>query len=541
MPNRDRTRLNSDLTWRIREMQDISGAKSSVKPMLITLWLLAVLALAYAIYTQDGFFARTIPTIARIELPKGDVEFRSENKLRWNNAAAGSQLFDGDRVSTGRASSVQIAFKDGRSLILGEDSQVVISTVAHSEGEMTFLVNLVKGSVIADSKKKCTKCRDIVLRSGVESFKVGKDVKLGFFRDLAANRVEKFSVTGPVPVKNQVVAPVDEPVPEPVEPKKDAVVVKIPKISASGYEFNVRPPAEGLSIWTHKSVASLFGAQLSLPVISPERKPPFKTFIPIIEMANLDGTKVEILAGISATDTVIAMPIVKMRKVATQRWSGVHQYTVTLRGGIRVLGGRKPIDSFQSSKITLTINSIGEPLGSPLSLGFDRLSFQIPQGNWIAPKFSVPVNTSSIQVTVFGVGDFQKMIPFAVGATRYGAIASSQTTTSVANIVRDGYIVAQVVRYSSIDDVKLVMKVVNGSFAFIGPKSLFQYSAGTSQDNLVKLIDELLDKGRVMFFLKDRKLYPVSRSFIKNSKEVAGFLGQQANIFFTEKVEIVNR
>lgn len=522
-------------------MRDIIESKSSVKPMLTTLWLLTVLALAYAIYAQDKFFARTIPVVAQIEIPKGDVEFRNENKVRWNTAAAGSHLYDGDRVSTGRTSSVQIAFKDGRSLILGEDSQVVISTITHSEGGMTFLVNLVKGTVIANSKEKCIKCRDIVLRSGDESFKVGKGVKLGFFRDLTANKVEKFSVTGPVPVRNPVIAPANEPGSVPIGPKVEAEVLKLPQISASGYEFNVRPPAEGLSIWTHRSVASLFGAQLTLPVIAPGRKPPFKSYIPIIEMANLDGTKAEILTGISPTDKAIALPIVKLRMVATQRWSGVKQYGVTLRGGIRVLGGPKPIDSFQSSKITLTISSIGEPLGTPLSLGFDRLSFQVPQGNWIAPKFIVPVNTNGIQVTVFGVGDFEKLIPFAVGATRYGALTSAQVTTPVANIVRDGYIVAQVVKYSSVNDVKLIMNAVNGSFAFIGPKSLFQYSAGTSQDNVVKLIDDLLDKGRVLFFFKNKKLYPVNRTFIKDSKEVASFLGKQANIFFTEKVEIINR
>lgn len=522
-------------------MQDISESKSTVKTVLAVLWLLAVLSLVYAIYVQDSFFARSIPVVAKIESPKGDVVFRNENKVRWNTASAGSQLIDGDRVSTGRSSSALVSFGDGRRLIVGEDSQVVISTITHSDSGMTFLVNLVKGSVIADSKKKCDKCREIVLRSGGESFSVARGKKQGFFRDVVADKVEKFNVNGPVPVRMPSPVPVEQPISNVVEPKKIVEVKKLAVVSPAGYEFNVKPPAEGLSIWTHKSIPSLFGASLTLPVIAPVRTPPFKKYVPIVEVSNLEGTKSEILAGNSSNDNVISLPIIKLRMVATQRWSGVKQYGITLRGGIRVLDAVNPADSFQSSRITLTISSLGEPLGTPLALGFDRLSFQVPEGNWIAPKLIVPVSANGIQVTLFGAADFQKIIPFAVGATRYGALTSGQATSSVANIVRDGYIVAQVNKYSSIEDVKQIMKAIDGTFAFIGPKGLFQYSAGTSQDNVVKLIDEILDKGRVLYFFKNKKLYPVNRAFIRDSKEVANFLGKQANLFFTEKVEIVNR
>lgn len=153
--------------------------------------MLALSGLVSAIRTQEVFFAKTIPVVAKIVRTKGQVVFRSEAKVRWNSASLGSQLFDGDRVSTGLSSSTYIEFNDGRKLTLGEDSQIAISTITYSEGGMTFLVDLVKGSLVADSKKNCAKCRDLVLRSGGESFNVGKGEKQSFFRDIATNKIKR--------------------------------------------------------------------------------------------------------------------------------------------------------------------------------------------------------------------------------------------------------------------------------------------------------------------------------------------------------------
>jgi hypothetical protein len=520
-----------------------AGLMSNVKTMATAAWVVAVGVVLVGIINQDHFLARSIPAVAEVSRSSGDVSFRSENQVRWNDAAPGTLLADGDRVATGRFSTTEIKFSDGRKLALSEESQVVVSTITHSDSGVTFLVNLVKGTVIADAKANCKKCRDIIVRAGGESFRVSKGKKEGFSRDRNTNKVERF--------KPGRVAAISVPEPEssesaPVTKVNDVESDKVPReqakpvVTAAGFEYGARAPAEGLNIWTYRNVNDLFGARLNIPVVAPLKAPVGKKYVPLIEISNIEGTKKETIAGASASDSVVSLALVKIRMTATQSWTGARQYAVNIRGGVRIFDGGKPLDSIGSAKQTLTISSIGEPLGTPLALGFDRLKYENPASNWIPSKNIIPVASAPVQVTLFGAGDFARMLPFAVGAGKYGSLTGSQTAGSVANIVRDGYIVAQVNRYSSPEEVRTIARALGATFTFVGAKGLYQYSSGSSQDNVITLVDDLLDKGKVLYFYKNQKLYPVNRTFIKNSKEVANFLGKQANMFFTEKVELIN-
>jgi hypothetical protein len=518
---------------------------SFVRYALIALWLALVIPIAYVIRYQDKFFAKQVPTVAEVISPKGDVGFRSDKKIRWETAANGTALVDGDRIAAGKKSEALVRFNDGRELSIGEDSQIVISTASHADSGVTYLVNLVKGTVVADAKKSCENCRDIVVSSGSESFKVKNGEKEGYFRDIVERKIITFDTKGPPPVRLATVTPAQV---EEIEPQSLPIVV-IPKkevkkeqpISLAGFEFVARAPIEGSSLWTHKSLIALSDAALQIPVSPPAKTPPFERYVPIIEISNLEGTKTDVLAAGSKLENYFSLSLTKIRMLASQRWTGVKHYSFSVRGGIRVFEKSKTIDKLSDAKLTITINSIGELAATPIMLAFDKLNYQSPQGNWIAPKTITPAGLGAIQVTLFTSSDFGKMIPFAVGATQYGTVASSQHTFSVANIVRDGFIVAQITKYNSIEDIRTILKTLGGTFAFLGSKNSFQYSAGNSQDNVAAIVDELLGKQKVLYFFKNEKLYPVNRTFIKNSAEVADFLGKQANIFFTEKVEIIVR
>jgi hypothetical protein len=516
---------------------------SFVRYVLIAGWLALVIPVAFAIRYQESFFAKQVPTVAEVISPKGDVGFRSDKKIRWETAANGTALVDGDRIATGKKSAALVRFKDGRELSVGEDSQLVISTASHADSGVTYLVNLVKGTVVADAKKSCENCRDIVVSSGAESFKVKTGQKEGYFRDIVERKIKTFDSKGPPPVAIATVTPaqIEEPVSEvlPETPKEE--VKKDPPISLAGYEFAVRPPIEGSSLWTHKSLMSLSNTGLQIPVSPPAKAPPFERYVPIIEISNLEGSKTDVIAGGSKTENLLTLSLTKIRLLASQRWTGVKHYSFNIRGGIRVFDKGRTNDKLSANKMMITINSIGELPATPIMLAFDKLNYQAPAGTWIAPKTIAPVGLGAIQVTVFTSSDFDKMIPFAVGASRYGAITSIQQLSSVVNIVRDGFIIAQITKHNSIDDVRTILKTLGGTFAFVGSRNSFQYTSGSSQDNIVKIVDELLDKQKVLYFFKNEKLYPVNRTFIKNSDEVASFLGKQANIFFTENVEIIAR
>lgn len=172
-------------------MEINSKSKSIVKPALLVSWLVAVGLLVFFISTHQNLAAKESPIVAEVLQSKGEVLFRGEKKIVWNDALSGTGIVDGDRVATGKVSSALVKFRDGRTLALGGESQVIISTITHSDSGLTFLVHLVKGTVIADSKKNCTDCRDIVMTSGGQSFVVSKGKKEGFI--VKAKKIEKFS------------------------------------------------------------------------------------------------------------------------------------------------------------------------------------------------------------------------------------------------------------------------------------------------------------------------------------------------------------
>jgi hypothetical protein len=176
-------------------MEMIPKLKSFVKPLVLFCWAVAVGLLIFFISKHQGFSARGNPVVAEILKVKGEVQFRSEKKIVWNEASKGTGIVDGDRIATGKFSSAEVKFKDGRSIVLGTDSQVIVSTITHSDSGLTFLIHLVKGTVIANSKAKCAECRDFVLTSGGQSFVVAEGKKEGFIRDTKSKKIEKFNPT----------------------------------------------------------------------------------------------------------------------------------------------------------------------------------------------------------------------------------------------------------------------------------------------------------------------------------------------------------
>lgn len=175
----------------------ISKSKSFLKPALLISWIGASGLLVFFISTQQNLSSKELPIVAEVMQSNGEVLFRGEKDIVWNEAVTGTVIVDGDRVATGKVSSARVKFIDGRSLTLGGDSQVIISTITHSDSGLTFLIHLVKGTVIADSKKHCDGCRDIVLTSGGQSFVVSKGKKEGFVRDVKSKKIEKFSTLPP--------------------------------------------------------------------------------------------------------------------------------------------------------------------------------------------------------------------------------------------------------------------------------------------------------------------------------------------------------
>ena len=88
--------------------------------------------------------------------------------------------------------------------------------------------------------------------------------------------------------------------------------------------------------------------------------------------------------------------------------------------------------------------------------------------------------------------------------------------------------------------IREITRLLGGRFAFRGSRSALYDTKGQTQQGLVDMVDALLDNGKILYILKTKKVFPVSRDFIKNNKEVGQFIDSQANAIFLEKVEILD-
>jgi hypothetical protein len=84
------------------------------------------------------------------------------------------------------------------------------------------------------------------------------------------------------------------------------------------------------------------------------------------------------------------------------------------------------------------------------------------------------------------------------------------------------------------------MNLLKGEFVFRGSRSALHDTRTRSKGDLVNWMSALLDKGKVLYILKRKKLYPVSKQFIKTNDEVAQFIDEQAKAVFLDKVEILH-
>src|SRR4051794_3845576 len=98
----------------------------AVKSSFLSVWLALVAGVIFALANQERFFAVEVKSIATLDKKNGSVVVRPVSLVRWKETVEKQGLQDGDRIATGRNSTTVIGFGPGRSLKLGEDSQVQI-------------------------------------------------------------------------------------------------------------------------------------------------------------------------------------------------------------------------------------------------------------------------------------------------------------------------------------------------------------------------------------------------------------------------------
>lgn len=128
---------------------------------ILTAALLLLLISLYLMYDDAILFPENTTSgktlVGKVERTEEDVRRKRSRQFAWKSARSKDQLFSGDSIFTGEKSSVEIAFQDGRKLILSENSLVVFNSL----GNQLDLNFQIQGCVIAVVNGKKTEiCGD---------------------------------------------------------------------------------------------------------------------------------------------------------------------------------------------------------------------------------------------------------------------------------------------------------------------------------------------------------------------------------------------
>lgn len=124
------------------------ASASKQKKFLLVLWCIALFSAIYLLVNVDRFLNKPREPIASFTSVQGDVEVRHEDDVIWSPVAGGDNIGDRFLVATGDNSSAKITFNGGRSIKLGENSQIYLTNKIENQLPINQ-VSLVRGEVVA--------------------------------------------------------------------------------------------------------------------------------------------------------------------------------------------------------------------------------------------------------------------------------------------------------------------------------------------------------------------------------------------------------
>jgi hypothetical protein len=168
----------------------IRNLKQLNTPIMLasTCWIAALAFTIFALLNQDKFIVATDLPIASIVQIQRDVSYGNETDLAWTIASESQSFFEGDRLSTGTASTATLRFGNEIFVVVGPESIVSVSTISQRDA-LTFVVNIIKGAV-KPIVSKASK-NSLIVSSGEKSFNIEPGKSIGIAK-LAKGSIREF-------------------------------------------------------------------------------------------------------------------------------------------------------------------------------------------------------------------------------------------------------------------------------------------------------------------------------------------------------------
>lgn len=450
--------------------------------------------------------------IAKLTGRSGTVQVRREGATLWVDVGARQLFQDGTLIATGSESTAKVAFLDGREIILGESSQVILTTADDSRDS---IVTLLKGSVRSGETKVNPKAlgkRRLVINSGDKSValaarddrvalekKIGTDTPtidtLGGVPLVATQA--SIDATGPtLPVEKLATSEIlPEPLPEtplPTESQGDQLAVATPadgkatgdssesrdadegsSLKQAAYVPRLINPAPGARLWTTRSLAK-GGSPLTLALAGDLAK-------------GQVGAAVELLRGDQAVREV-KVQLRDGRLVARLGRDAIAQ------GAVRGKNARSTLSL--RAKLLTPSDDADDPsgVGQPIEIELASLA-DLPKGGasvfvssvapaagdgWFPERGSVSAASAAAGVHLQSSADVVRLAPLLRGAGKFSVLPRSAApkSASATKIIRSGRLLAQVWPDTS-GASRYVRQVLGGDIAYGGPLDAYLGSGKT--------------------------------------------------------------
>ena len=555
-----------------------SGNKIS---LLLGAWLVCLAATVGLLWHEDKFFAVGGTPVAVITKTQRDVSYRSEDDVRWKTLSdSGQNVFDGDKVATGKRSSALIDFGDGRAANVGEDSALTISSIRQKSG-LTYIVGLSKGSVAIEkvtmaSTKAAKSQFPIIIRSGGRDYQIEPGEEKGITRDdrgvveFKGRRKPKVSAKEsivsrevapvpspvaaislaaiePVPQEAIAVAPVAEPAPVPpaapkpvAPPKVKKLEVKKPEVKVAGTEIELDTSDLKSTYYSFQSLAGIRGEIGNLKWKEPtlSNVPADAAWTPAVELASSAGKK-QLALPKGRLSISIKTDDFSQLKSDTQK-DGVPCATLKMRGGAQMTFRGKPVWSFSDSSKEVLICSYKDAANNvPLVVGLASLAADGKQAR--GSIFPAPASTGlGFQMIVTTPSQYNSLLSLMTKSSSFRVAKAQGLAENGVFVAKGGKVVMQLAG-SGFDakSTDQVREFTGADIVFKGARRSLYDASHLSVDQLKTMVSQNMAQGKKVYVQKSGNLFPVSRDFLEERREVAVFIKSIASQMFTEKVDIV--
>ena len=548
--------------------------------LLFGAWLVCLVATIGLLWHEDKFFAVGGIPVAVITKTQRDVSYRSEDDVRWKTlGGSGQNVFDGDKVATGKRSSTLIDFGDGRAANVGEDSALTISSIRQKSG-LTYILGLSKGSVAIEkitlaSTKTAKSQFPIIIRSGGRDYQIEPGEEKGITRDdrgvvefkgrRKPKLVTKNSVVSPdvapvpapvaaiplaaiepvpqeAPVVAPVVAPVAEPIPAPKPVPKPVAPAKVkkPEVKVAGTEIDLDTSDLKQAYYSFQSLAGIRGEIGNLKWKEPTltELPPDAAWTPAVELSSSAGKK-QLALPKGALSISLKTDDFGQLKPDTQN-DGVPCATLKMRGGAKMTIKGKPIWTFSDwSKEVLICSYKDAGNNVPLVVGLGSLAADGKQAR--GALFPAPPATGlGFQMIVTTPSQYNSLLNLMTKSSSFRVAKTQGLAENGVFVAKGGKVIMQLAgagfNAKSADQVR---EFTGADIVFKGARSSLYDASHLSVDQLKTMVSQNMAQGKKVYVQKSGNLFPVSRDFLEERREVAVFIKSIASQMFTEKVDIV--